>query len=81
MKPIYQMRIEYEAQPWYNEDIHYYIKTNVVTHLGTDCSFCNTLTGEVINIWERVFKVVPEYEAKAYWRNHFINNVLKKVTY
>lgn len=77
LRKIYKIRDEYKEQPWYNKDYYLFVRENIRTHYGNDCTYCNLTTGELVYNWSRVFNKITNDEIKAYWRNDFINNVLK----
>lgn len=70
------MKEEYMNQPWYNGDavfeLDFIHKDRHIRQFGTDCTWSNFRTKEIINIWDRCMRPLTEGESKQLIREYNI---------
>ena len=74
MRDLYKMREEYKNQHWYNGDdvfeLEFIHKDRHIQQFGTDCSWSNFRTKEIINIWDRCMRKITIEEGKQLIREY-----------
>ena len=74
MRDLYKMREEYTNQHWYNGDdvfeLEFIHEGRHIQQFGTDCSWSNFRTKEIINIWDRCMRKITIEEGKQLIREY-----------
>lgn len=80
IKQLYKYKKNRRLHSYYTNDYYILLKKHSerkIKNFGTDCSYCNTSTGEVINRWDNDFEKASDEENKKFWRNHLLKTILK----
>ena len=79
MRDLYKMKEEYINQSWYNSDdvfeLDFIYYDRNIQPLGTDCSWTNFRTKEVINIWDRCMRKITDEEGKQLIREYNLSQL------
>ena len=79
MRNLFKMREEYINQHWYNDDdvfeLDFIYYDRNIQPLGTDCSWTNFRTKEVINIWDRCMRKITDEEGKQLIREYNLSQL------
>ncbi len=74
MRDLYKMKEEYINQSWYNSDdvfeLEFTYINRQITPFGTDCSWSNFRTKEIINIWDKCMRKITDEEGKQLIREY-----------
>lgn len=70
------MKFEYSRQPWYDKDGVYRLvekhQDRYLMIFGTDCTWENVVTGQLINNWDRVMTPLTQLEVREFNLNRII---------
>lgn len=73
------MRNEYSLQDWYDADCVFELKfrhtDRYIQHFGTDCTWINFRTKEVINIWDNCMREMSNKEITEFLRDQKLNDL------
>jgi len=76
---LYKMKEEYSLQDWYDADGVFELKIRhtdrYIQHFGTDCTWINFKTKEIINIWDNCMKEISNKEITEFLRDQKLNDL------
>lgn len=74
MRKLYKMKEEYSLQDWYNGDgvfeLEFRHTDRYIQHFGTDCTWINFRTKEIVNIWDNCMREISNEELTKLVRDY-----------
>lgn len=67
---LYKMKFDFSRQSWYDSEGVYKLvekhSDRYLNNIGTDCTWKNVLTGELINNWDHVMRPLTQLEIREF---------------